>query len=576
MKYLELLSANKGLKAEFTSEPYKIKVLSNITINQIKEVLEYSIRVHDINCDVSIGDYDNIVQNSCDSDDVDAVIIFFELCNIIDGLQYKIDLFDASQLDDFVNTTKSTIRHILDNLSGAKLVLFNNFTSFYFSSKYSQNNKLDYLASELNGYLETIVPRNTKIINLDKINYSLGNKSSINLMYYSVSKALYTVNFFKSYADFVRPFILSANGKSKKIIVFDCDNTLWKGILGEDGFDGIDMSLESQSGAIYLEIQLIALSLKKKGILLALCSKNNADDVDEVLNSHPDMKLQDGDIAIKRVNWESKAENLISMASELNIGLDSFVFVDDSSFEVDLIRSQLPEVTTLQVPKKLHEYPQLLRDNLSLFYNLSSTEEDGEKTVMYQQQKERSLAQKNFADIDTYLSSLELNITLYEDELSLLARIAQLTQKTNQFNFTTKRYTEANICDFIESNFSTVFAFSVTDKFGDNGITGVLIVDFNEDRDIATIDTFLMSCRIIGRNIEHVFFNYVVNYLKDKSVRKIKAIYTKTKKNSQIESFYIDKGFSHQFDQLNSSTLYEIDIKDFIPSNIEYIKINEA
>ena len=383
LKYSEILKLNKELGSCLTIDTYNISVFSNITVNQLKEICEYSLRVANVNAGVKIGDYDNIVQDSLKYKDSNLVIVFWELCNIIDGLQFKIELFDDQEIDSIVEKTKSEIDLVFKNLQNTSLVLFNKFSSIQFSGLSINETKLEKLSAQLNQYLADNVPENVKLIDLEKVIARVGVNSSLDLRYYYSSKALYTIDFFKVYAEHIKPYIMSANGKSKKAIIFDCDDTLWKGVLGEEGFDGIEMSSPTRDGAIYSEIQSIALALNKQGILIGLCSKNNSADVDEVIKSHTDMQLHDEHITIKKVNWSDKVTNLREIAGELNIGLNSLVFVDDSSFEVNFIKDQIPEITVLQVPDRLYNYPKMLRENLGLFYNLSFTWEDKQKIEIY-------------------------------------------------------------------------------------------------------------------------------------------------------------------------------------------------
>ena len=572
LKYSEILRLNKEIGETLESKPYKISILSNIIVHQIKEILEYQLRTGGINANVVLGDYDNIVQDSLKYKESNAVLIFWELCNIIDGLQFKIDLFDDRQLNEIFEKTKSEIDLVLKNLGKTSLVLLNVFTSLSFSTSARRKTKLEELADQLNQYLADNIPANVRLVELDKVIASIGVEDSFDYRYYYSSKALYTVNFFKSYAEYVKPFIMSVNGKAKKALIFDCDNTLWKGILGEDGYDNIEMSPRTKDGLIFAEIQSIALALNKQGILICLCSKNNPKDVDKVIKSHPDMQLRDKHITINKSNWSDKVSNLREIAQELNIGLDSFVVVDDSKFEVNLIRELLPEVTVLQVPERLYEYPKLLRENSGLFYNLSFTDEDHKKIEMYNQQAKRESSRNEFTDIENYLASLELNMTVYQDEDSIIPRMSQMSQKTNQFNLTTKRYTEGDIKNFIDDDSANVFAFSVADKFGDSGITGLCIIIFNDKNQTAVIDTFLMSCRIIGRNIEYAFIDYLVDILKSNKINEIQAKYIKTQKNGQVKTFY-DKCSFRLTDSNESVRNYTLVVSEYKPRLVNYIEV---
>jgi FkbH-like protein len=572
LKYTEVLKLNKELENNFTSSSYNITVLSNIIVHQSKEILEYLLRDEGINANVEFGDYDNIVQDSHKYKDSNTIIIFWELSNIVDGLQFKIELLNNDQLDEIFEKTKSEIDLVLKNLQKTSLVLINKFTSLHFCSFDIRKNNLEVLADQLNQYLENRIPANVRLVELEKVIANTGLDNSLDLRYYYSSKALYTVDFFRKYSEYVKPYMMSANGKSKKALIFDCDNTLWKGILGEDGYENIEMSSITKDGAVYAEIQALALALNKQGILIGLCSKNNSADVDEVIKSHPDMQLRVEHITINKSNWSDKVTNLKEIAQELNIGLDSLVFVDDSSFEVNLIREQLPEVKVLQVPERLYEYPKMLRENHSLFYNLSFTAEDKKKIKMYKQQVKRVAVKKEFSDIEDYLASLELKMTIFEDEDSIIPRMSQMSQKTNQFNLTTNRYTEGDIKSFIENDDSKIIAFSVSDKFGDSGVTGLCIINFHNETQSVEIDSLLMSCRIIGRNIEYAFIDYIIKIIKEKKINVIKAKYIKTQKNEQVNEFY-DKCSFTLTESSDSVKNYTLDISNYEPKQLNYIKV---
>jgi FkbH-like protein len=575
IKYFEILKLNSELKELVKShELQSISVLSNVTINQFKEILEFPLRKEGINANVEIGDYDNIVQDSVKFSSSKVVIVFWEVCNIIDGLHYKINSYNDDEFNQLLERTKLEIGLVMRNLQNSQIVLFNKFTSSCFSNQNIIENKLELLTSALNQFLIDNPVKNVKLIDIEKTLLNIGLENSIDYRFYYSSKALYTVNFFKKYATSILPFILSANGKSKKALIFDCDNTLWKGILGEDGIDNIRMSSDSKEGQIFNEIQNIALELNKKGILLGICSKNNFQDVQAVIETHPDMLLKDESITIKKINWVDKASNIREIASELNIGLDSIVFVDDSSFEINLIKDTLPDVTVLQVPEKLYEYPNMLRSNMNLFYNLSQTNEDLNKINMYKEQSKRKDFEKSFHNIEDFLISLELNLTIQKNNSEIIPRISQLSQKTNQFNLTTKRYTESDIHFFLNDSNTIIYTFSVCDKFGANGITGLCIVNIDKPNNSANIDSFLMSCRIIGRNIELAFMDFLIEDLKNINIKRIYSTYIKTLKNSQVENFYD----SLKFNILNiedKNTNYFLEIDDYKSNRLEYIKIKQ-
>jgi FkbH-like protein len=576
LSYSEILKRNSEFKLlNANSDFYDIAVISNTTVNLFKEILEYSLAINNINTKVQIGDYDNIIQDSLKFSQSNAVFVFWEVCNLTEGLQHEIELFDDNRLSELLNKVELEIALVFENLKSTSLVLFNSFSSAAFSHSNIKSNKLEWLTFKLNDYFDNNCPKNVKRIELNKIISKIGIERSIDYRFFYSSKSLYKIDFYKTYVEQTIPLLLAVNGKTKKALIFDCDNTLWNGILGEDGFDGIDMSAHSKSGKIFREIQNIALSLSEQGVLLGVCSKNNKSDVDEVILNHDDMLLSNEVLTIKKVNWLDKATNLREMADELNIGLDSFVFVDDSSFEVNLIREQLPEIKVLQVPNRLHDYPKLLRDNLKLFYNLSYSTEDQDKRKMYKKQVIRESAKAEFNSIGDYLKSLELKVNVYMDDTSIISRMSQMTQKTNQFNLTTIRYTENDIQNFIECSKTKVIAWSVSDKFGDNGITGLCIIKLEKAILRAEIDTFLMSCRIIGRNVEFAIMDFLMNYLSELNISLVSAKYVPTKKNIQVDEFYKKNSFINGKDS-DGGICYELVLEHYQHNNINYISIDNG
>ena len=572
MKYQELLKINSEFKKIKSKIDFKTVVLSNITTFQINEILEYYLRIDSTHASVISGNFNNIVKDSFKYKESDLIIIFWELCDLIEGLYYKIELFDEQQVESIFEKTCNEIGLVISNLENSSLVFFNTFSALPFTISSQEENNFEKLAKRLNQHIIKIFPSNVKLINIDNIMAQLGIPQCLDFRFYYSSKALYTVDFFKKYAEFIKPLILSATGKTKKAIIFDCDNTLWKGVLGEDGFDGIEMSQKTMDGNIFSEVQSIALSLNKKGIIIGLCSKNNQHDVDEVLKKHADMQLREEHINIKKIVWTDKVTSLRQISIELNIGLDSMVFVDDSSFETNLVKEQLPEVTVLTVPKKLHEYPSMLRENIGLFYNLSSTQEDKNRVEMYRNQNIRVKEKSNYKSLQDYLENLELQLTIFHNQSALIPRMSQMSQKTNQFNLTTKRYTENDITNYIKDEKVEVLSFSVMDKFGDSGVTGLCIVKKDPSKQSASIDSFLVSCRVIGRNIEFVFVDYLINYLKDENILNIKAKYILTQKNSLVEQFWDECCFSLK-NQTSSNKNYELNLNDYQPKDISYIDV---
>ena len=573
LKYTEILQLNKALVGTINAKPYEIGVLSNVTVNSFKEVLEYSCRLNQIEPKVEIGNFDNIVQDSAVLKNKDLIIIFYDVLNIVDQISEFFEDLEEEKYNNLKNKLFNEIDIIFENLSNTASVIFNSFSSAYYNNNNVQVSMIETFVKELNAFVEQKKPNNVSIVNIDKLFANIGLKQSIDYRFYHSSKAPYTFAFLKNYVATIETVFLRNTGKLKKAIIFDCDNTLWKGVIGEDGMEDIDMSATSKSGKFYHLVQRIAVFLSKRGVIVGLCSKNNEQDVLDVLRNHKDMILKEEHIVIKKVNWADKASNLRSIASELNIGIDSFVFVDDSNFEINLIKEQVPEILTIQVPTAISDYPDLILKNVYTYFNLVLNSDDAKKTEMFKQQFERENTKTAFSSIEDYLASLEIELTVVKNDKAQTSRIAQLTQKTNQFNFTTYRYTESQVDNFMDKKNNDVYAIIVKDKFGDNGLTGVCIVKEDEKNPKNVIlDSFLMSCRIIGRNIEFIYLNHIVKDLANKGYQTLSADYIPTKKNTHVEDFYDKVGFA-LIENIDGTKHYSLNIANFEPKKVDYIKI---
>jgi FkbH-like protein len=382
---------------------------------------------------------------------------------------------------------------------------------------------------------------NIKIINIREFYYGFSDEQLIDWKYYFLSQMPINPKLAPQFITWFSRQLDVLAMKRKKCIVLDLDNTLWSGILGEDGADGIKMG-ENYPGNVYRFFQAYLLELNLMGIILAVCSKNNETDVFTVWEKHPDMLLKKDSFSAYRINWNNKADNIKEIAQELNIGLDSMVFIDDNPAERELIKQALPEVCAPDFPAHPYLFPifiKQLTDDYFSTYTL--TQEDLVKTQKYKENTERAQYKNLFTDMDTYLRSLEIKLTIEKLNEFNKTRFAQMTQKTNQFNLTTRRYTEIEIQSFAD-NGSLIYGLRVKDKFGDNGLTGLIIILL--EKQTANIDTLLLSCRILGKEIEYVFVKYVLIKLKEIGIQQVLASYIKTAKNEQVEQFYDKLGFT--------------------------------
>lgn len=566
LKFSEIMRQNAQMILKNFNKEYRICVLGNITTNSLKDILDYALLSNGIKPVITIGNYDNIVQDSALCTNQDMVIVFYDAFKFTQNLPVFFEDISEEFYNRLFNRICEEIEMTLYNLKNAPSVIFNSFSSICIPSGAVQETLLDRLTNDLNHFLKRQKYRNLTILNIDKVFQNATVASSIDMRFFYSSKAPYTIHFFKHYTTALLPIILRNCGKLKKAIIFDCDNTLWKGILGEDGPQGIEMTPDTHSGEIFHIIQQIAVYLSKQGIIVGLCSKNNAEDVMAVLAK---AVLNPQYIVISKINWTDKVTNLKEIAAELNIGIDSLVFIDDSDFEVNLVREQLPEVTTLQVPKSLFNYPNFLLNQCHRLFNLTPNEDDKKKTEQYKIQAKREAAKNAAQNMEQYLASMHIVLDIHVNNISQIERIAQLTQKTNQFNLTTHRYTETQIEQFMNNTNSIVVSVNVSDDFGDNGLTALSIITVEQN--IAEIDTLLMSCRIIGRNIEYVFLDKIIELLAQKGIKKVKATYVATPKNIQVATLYDKVGFTLISTNDNISKTYELEVGKFIPSKIDYI-----
>jgi len=332
-----------------------------------------------------------------------------------------------------------------------------------------------------------------------------------------------------------------AKSEPKKCLVLDCDNTIWGGVVGEDGVGGIQLS-DDMPGYAFRQFQRQALELRKSGIFVALNSKNNPEAVWAVFDENDAMVLTRDDIASARINWRPKSENLKEIAKELNIGLDSLVFMDDSSFECEEVRAHAPEVTVVQIPEDSAELPLVMAETAKLFDRLDITADDLKRVDMIRLEGQRRDLRQKMTE-DEFLATLGLEVFLYPPAESDKTRVTQLVNKTNQFNVTTQRYTLGEIEAKIDADDHDVFCATVRDKFGDYGLVGVAILKTDTDTNTADFDTLLMSCRVLGRGIETSIIEHAKRLASNRNLKTISGTYIPTAKNQMVADIYSRHGF---------------------------------
>jgi FkbH-like protein len=533
----------------------KYSVIRNIVVEPVLEkYLKYFSLLSGFNAEITFGEYDNIFQEAVGgredllNSSTECVLVFLSIETFSWNLSRNFMMLSETEISEEKSRIYDYIQNVLIGIrrQTKAMILWHSFEMPVFPATGIIDNQGDGyqigVIKDLNNYLLKLL-RETPgayCVDMNICIARIGAKNFYDMRYWHIGHAPYSQEACMEICKEEIKFIRALKGKSKKCLVVDCDNVLWGGIIGEDGLPGIKLG-KTYPGSAYYDLQQEIISLYYRGVIISLCSKNNEEDVWKVFKEHPDMLLKEKHIAAYRINWHDKASNIKAIANDLNIGLDSILFIDDSGHEIELVNQLLPQVETIHFnPKKAVEYREILA-SCGLFDTLSLTSEDKVRGEMYKSEVERKKYAKTSMDMDSYYKSLEMEITIkHADEFSI-PRIAQLTQKTNQFNLTTKRYSDADIEDLAQNEDSDVLYLQLRDKFGDIGIVGVLIVIYEGDKII--IDTFLLSCRALGRKVEEVFLDHCFMLAKVKGSGVVEGSYLPSEKNGQVKNFYERCGF---------------------------------
>ena len=572
------ISKAKSLNKNDFEKKIKIGLLSSFTINGLEETLRVLSFENEIDCRTYLGNYNQYNQNILDEEsdlykfNPDFTILVIDTRSIFGDLFFSPYTVSSKERMDYVNNRITEMKNLIETFikkSQSKLI-FSTLTNPTYSPYGIYETKTDF------GLQEMIARFNEELINSYKDNslvfiYDLnqfvtkfGEENIFDYKQYFLGDVKISTNYIPSLANELMGYVKATLGLNKKCIVLDLDNTLWGGIIGEDGYNGISLG-DTPSGKAFVEFQKILLSLQQRGIILAINSKNNKDDAIEVIRNHPNMILSEENFACIKINWNDKASNMKEISNELNIGLESMVFFDDDPVNRELIRSTIPQVLTPEIPKDPSQYPVVIK-NLNVFHVLSITDEDTKRGEMYQQQRKRTELNQKSQNLGEFLEQLDIKVKIKPASEFTLPRISQLTLKTNQFNLTTKRYQEEDIRNFSDSPDKIVECAQVIDKFGDNGITGVYIVNKDNNKEWS-IDTLLLSCRIIGRGVEDGILDHIINQARSAGVSRIRAKYIPSKKNKPIENLLPNFGFKKE----DEDWYYYVDEKVKKPKHIEMI-----
>lgn len=545
VNYKQLIAGFAGSNDIKLLKKIKIAILSSYTINNILEPLVYRLYVSGFNPEVRFGGFDQYLQDIIDesswlrSFDPDLVFICISARTFFKDLEFNLEDEGKKKL---YHEKAGTLVSALENfeLKSKVIVTTLDYPAYspYGINDAVHENGMASFVHEFNRKLVRLARQHQNILLLDfeKVCSAIGYANISDDKMYYLGKMLLNNKAADMLSSEFAKFANAVYGNVKKCLVVDMDNTLWGGIIGEDGPDGIIID-DSNIGMVYQDVQKIILNLKKKGILVAAVSKNNPEDAMPAFNKNG-MILREKDFIIKKINWKDKSENIRKIAQELNIGLDSMVFLDDNPAERLEVKNRLPMVEVIDFPADIALLPRVLM-GIPFFESVFMTKEDLKRHEMYEHEKKREELKKSL-DVNDYLFQLGIEIKVKKDDIRSLARITQLINKTNQFNLTTKRYTDEEVRHMINSDDFQVTSAEVSDKFGDMGLTGVIIIKIMKD--YYYVDSFLVSCRILSRKIENQFFIESLNCLKDKG-KAIKAEYIPTTKNSLVRDWYDNFGF---------------------------------
>jgi FkbH-like protein len=550
-KLIQKLDLNVLEKPE--EKRIKIALLSSFTIDPLAIYLDIKSRFAKLYPEIYIASFNQYQQEILNENSglyvfkPDIIILAIKE----DALVNENFISEYIKLSDLKQTQKellSSLQALLSTLTAKTdaLVLVNNFIVPSFTPLGILDNKKDNGYREffhkINEKIERLFRKNNQVyvVDLDAIAGKHGKKRSINPKMHYRGSFEFSESFLPIIADQYMAYIKALKNITRKCIVLDLDNILWGGIVGEDGTEGIQLGNDSPGNA-YKDFQRVLLSYYNRGILLAVNSKNNLEDALKAIREHPHMLLREKHFAALRINWKNKVQNMIELAKEINIGLDSMVFIDDNPREREHMKRALPEVLVVDMPDSPFLYRQTLED-LNDFNVLALTEEDKNRGAMYYAKKRREDLQGSIRSLHDFLKSLEMRVVIKHADDLALPRIVRMINKTNQFNLTTHRYTDAEIRKMNETKDTfEIYSLKVCDKFGDEGIVGVAIIHKQPEK--WTLDSFLLSCRVIGRKIETAFLARIVSDAKEQGALTIIGEYIPTSKNAPVKDFYSNHGF---------------------------------
>ncbi|PBQ31507.1 hypothetical protein CNR22_06920 [Sphingobacteriaceae bacterium] len=548
----DFFKLKNNLKKDFSPlKKIKVALLGDTATQFLTQALKGEAYDHGFNLDLFEADFDQIERQVFDEGSElyefkPEIVIIFQSSHKLVSKYNKMPPSEHSLLaseriatiDSLYTTVSATLgaKVIYYNYSEINDSVFGNYANKIESSFLFQLRKLNY---ELMNY--AVSHPNFYICDLASIQNGSGKPSVFQTSIYINTEMVLSLDILPLVASRTLDLVGAMHGKTKKCLILDLDNTMWGGIIGDDGMENIQIGTLG-IGKAFTEFQGWIKKLKNRGIILAVCSKNTESIAREPFEKHPDMVIKMDDIAVFVANWENKADNIRHIQSILNIGFDSMVFLDDNPFERNIVRENIPEITVPELPEDPADYLEYLY-TLNLFETISFSNEDVERTKLYKIEAERAVLSKSFTNEEDFLKNLEMISVVEPFTKFNTPRVAQLSQRSNQFNLRTVRYTEADIETVAASENYFSFSFTLKDKFGDNGMICAVILK-KENTETLFIDTWFMSCRVLKRGMENFVLNTISNFAKEKNYKFIKGEYLPTAKNGMVKDHYANLGFS--------------------------------
>jgi len=544
----------KNLKKDFSLlKPIKIALLGDTATQFLQQALRGTGYNVDYNLQIWEADFNQIERQIFDPT---SELYEFnpELVIIFESTHKLLSKYNKSKTENYSNLADNQLKHINDLCVGisARLqtkIIYYNYPEIDDSVFGNYANKIEqsflFQLRKVNYELMIYAMKNPNfyLCDLSSIQNQIGKSGLFQSSVYINTEMVLSIDSLPLVAAKTVDIISSINGKFKKCLIIDLDNTMWGGIIGDDGLENIQLGALG-IGKAFTEFQYWVKKLKNRGIIIAICSKNTEAIAKEPFEKHPDMVLHLDDIAVFMANWDNKADNIRQIQSILNVGFDSMVFLDDNPFERNIVKENIPDITVPELPVDPSEYLEYLY-TLNLFETVSFSNEDITRTKQYQIEAQRAVLQTSYTNEDDFLKGLNMTSQVNPFNKFNTPRVAQLSQRSNQFNLRTVRYTEKDIEGLREQQDVFTLAFTLEDQFGDNGLISI-IIQKKETRNILFIDTWLMSCRVLKRGIENFILNTMVALAKQNGFTYLKGEYLPTQKNAMVEDHYLNLGFEKE------------------------------